>query len=278
LSRASPSSGITRDATASDPARSLPKAFAGGAVIGILGGLIGLGGAEFRLPLLIGLFGFAALQAVVVNKAMSLVVVLAALPSRLVAVPAESVAAHWPLALGLLAGSLPGAWLGAAWATRARAVTLHRVLGVLLAVIAAVFAAHHLGLTPRPDLPLAAQVALGAVAGAGIGVVAAVMGVAGGELLIPTVTVLSSADVRVAGSLSLLVSLPTMLVAFSRYSRDRAFEVLRRHAGFVAAMAAGSVVGSVAGGLLVGAVPAAVLVPTVVVLLLVSALRTWRHR
>ena len=29
-------------------------AFAGGTVIGVLGGLIGLGGAEFRLPLLIG--------------------------------------------------------------------------------------------------------------------------------------------------------------------------------------------------------------------------------
>lgn len=31
-------------------------AFGGGAVIGALGGLIGLGGAEFRLPLLIGMF------------------------------------------------------------------------------------------------------------------------------------------------------------------------------------------------------------------------------
>jgi hypothetical protein len=33
--------------------------------------MIGLGGAEFRLPLLIMLFGFAALQAVIVNKALS---------------------------------------------------------------------------------------------------------------------------------------------------------------------------------------------------------------
>jgi uncharacterized membrane protein YfcA len=43
-----------------------------GAGVGLLGGLVGLGGAEFRLPLLIGLFGFVALQAVIVNKAMSL--------------------------------------------------------------------------------------------------------------------------------------------------------------------------------------------------------------
>ena len=30
--------------------------------------MIGLGGAEFRLPLLIGVFGFLALQAVILNR------------------------------------------------------------------------------------------------------------------------------------------------------------------------------------------------------------------
>lgn len=55
-----------------------------------MGGLIGLDGAEFRLPLLIVVFGFAALQAVILNKAMSLIVVVTALPARLVAVPAQT--------------------------------------------------------------------------------------------------------------------------------------------------------------------------------------------
>jgi uncharacterized protein len=41
--------------------------FLAGAGVGVLGGLTGLGGAEFRLPLLIGVFGFAALSAVIVN-------------------------------------------------------------------------------------------------------------------------------------------------------------------------------------------------------------------
>jgi hypothetical protein len=35
---------------------------------GLLGGLIGLGGTEFRLPLLIGSFRIAALEAVILNK------------------------------------------------------------------------------------------------------------------------------------------------------------------------------------------------------------------
>ncbi|MEU5701565.1 hypothetical protein [Streptomyces aurantiacus] len=76
-----------------------------GAGIGILGGMIGLGGAEFRLPLLISLFGFAVLSAVILNKAMSLVVVGIALPARPAAVSASRPAGHWPVAVNLLAGS-----------------------------------------------------------------------------------------------------------------------------------------------------------------------------
>lgn len=66
------------------------QAFLAGAAVGMLGGLIGLGGAEFRLPLLIGLFGFAALAAVIINKAMSLIVVTSALVFRAQARPPGS--------------------------------------------------------------------------------------------------------------------------------------------------------------------------------------------
>ena len=88
--------------------RSRTLGFAGGAGVGLLGGLVGLGGAEFRLPLLLGLFGFVALAAVIVNKAMSLAVVLAALPARLSAVPLSAVAHEWGPVVNLLAGSLIG--------------------------------------------------------------------------------------------------------------------------------------------------------------------------
>lgn len=102
-------------------------AFGGGTVIGALGGLIGLGGAEFRLPLLIGAFRFAALEAVILNKAMSLVVVATVLPFRARTVPFSEIAAHWTIILNLLAGSLLGAWLGAGWATRLKSENLYRV-------------------------------------------------------------------------------------------------------------------------------------------------------
>jgi uncharacterized membrane protein YfcA len=95
-----------------------------------------LGGAEFRLPLLLGAFRFAALEAVIVNKAVSIVVVATALPFRAATVPLRDVGAHWPIILNLLAGSLLGAWLGAGWATRLRSETLYRVIAVLLVGIA----------------------------------------------------------------------------------------------------------------------------------------------
>src|SRR5215207_9229982 len=139
--------GPSTNAGAAAPARARPlsAALATGAGVGLLGGLIGLGGAEFRLPLLIGLFGFAALQAVIMNKALSLIVVVTALPARLVVVPFDTLNGYWFVVVNLLAGSLIGAWIGATWATRMRSATLYRVLAVLLVLIAVALAWNHFG-------------------------------------------------------------------------------------------------------------------------------------
>jgi uncharacterized membrane protein YfcA len=60
-----------------------------------------------------------------------------------------------------------------------------------------------------------------------------------GELLIPTLVLLFGADIKLAGSLSLAVSLPTMLVGFTRYSRDQSFAVIGLNGAFLLTMAAG---------------------------------------
>jgi uncharacterized membrane protein YfcA len=239
--------------------------------------MIGLGGAEFRLPLLISLFGFAALSAVILNKAMSLVVVLAALPARLAAVSASELASHWTIAANLLAGSLLGAWAGATWAVRMRSSTLYKVLAALMVLMAAALMVTHTTALGTLSLSLWAQVPIGVLAGFGIGVVAAIMGVAGGELLIPTIVLLFAVDIKTAGSLSLLVSLPTMLVAFARYSRDGSFAVLRDNLPFTVVMAGGSIAGALLGGLLVGVFSEMVLIPALAVILLISAIKLARH-
>lgn len=263
--------------TTQDAPRHAVSAFGSGAGIGALGGLIGLGGAEFRLPLLIGLFRFGALEAVILNKAMSLVVVAAALPFRAQTVPFAEVAAHWPIILNLLAGSLVGAWFGAGWVTRLRSETLHRVIAVMLVAIAGMLLLGHDTQAGAALVAGTARIVAGVVAGFGIGVVAALLGVAGGELLIPTLVLLFGADIKLAGSLSLAVSLPTMLVGFARYSQDRSFAVLGRNRLFLLTMAAGSVIGTFIGGQLLGLIPGAVLLPVLACILLISSVKVWRH-
>jgi uncharacterized membrane protein YfcA len=253
-------------------------AFVGGGFIGALGGLIGLGGAEFRLPLLIGAFRFAALEAVILNKAMSLVVVASALPFRAGAVPFTDIAAHWPIIVNLLCGSLVGAWFGASWAVKMKQELLYRLIAGLLVAIAVILLFGHdptSAGTPLTGIPLAVA---GVIAGFAIGVVASLLGVAGGELLIPTLVLLFGADIKLAGSLSLAISLPTMLVGFTRYSRDGSFAVIGRNRGFLLIMAVGSIVGTFLGGCLLGVVPSAVLLPMLAGILVISAVKVWQHR
>lgn len=261
----------------SGPRRGPAPAFFAGAAVGLLGGMIGLGGAEFRLPILLLVFGFAALHAVILNKAMSLIVVAVAIPARLFAVEPLDLVAEWEVMANLLAGSLVGAWIGATWAVRMRTALLYRVIAVLLVGIGAVLAAEHAGSVSQLELDPGPRLIAGVLCGVGIGAVAAVMDVAGGELLIPTVVLLYGLDIKLAGSVSFAVSLPTMLVAFARYSRDQSFDVLLVNGRFVAAMAAGSIAGTITGGLLLGVIPAMVLIPLLCALLLASAYKVWGH-
>lgn len=253
------------------------SAFAGGAAIGSLGGLIGLGGAEFRLPLLIGLFGFGALEAVILNKAMSLIVVASALPFRTADVPLRELAAHADVIGTLLSGSLIGAWHGASWASQLQSKSLYRVIALALLGIATALLGAHDASAAAAWLTGWQQTAVGCIAGYGIGIVAALLGVAGGELLIPTIVLLFGVDIKIAGSLSLAISLPTMLAGFGRYSSHHSFAVLGRQKVFITLMAAGSIAGAFVGGQLLPYVAVNTLLPMLAAILLVSAFKIWRH-
>ena len=157
--------------------------------------------------------------------------------------------------------------------------SLYRVIAVLLLVIAFVLAFGH---DPAERAtPLAQGIILlasGIVAGFAIGIVASLLGVAGGEFLIPTLVLLFGVEIRLAGSLSLAISLPTMLVGLARYSREQSFNVLRGHAAFGVSMVAGSIAGAFLGARLLAFIPAATLVPALVVILVVSAVKVWCHK
>src|SRR5215212_5710608 len=89
-----------------------------GTPIGMLGGLIGLGGAEFRLPALIGPLGYEARQAVPLNLAVSLITLLASLLIRSRTLTLESVAPFSDAILSLIAGAAVTAFIGATLAGR----------------------------------------------------------------------------------------------------------------------------------------------------------------
>src|SRR5215213_2570689 len=101
--------------TKSDNVRRSPiAALLYGAPIGLLGGLIGLGGAEFRLPVLAGAFRYPARRAVALNLAISLVTVVSALLIRGGTLSLAPVLGLLPVVLAMMAGAVSAAFLGVA--------------------------------------------------------------------------------------------------------------------------------------------------------------------
>jgi uncharacterized membrane protein YfcA len=90
--------------------------------------------------------------------------------------------------------------------------------------------------------------------GLGIGLVSSMLGVAGGELIIPTLVFAFGAVIKTAGTASLLISLPTVAVGVLRHRRLGSFTDRTDLTQTVFPMGAGSPVGAVVGGLVSAAV------------------------
>jgi len=244
--------------------------------IGVLGGLIGLGGAEFRLPVLAGPLGYVARRAVALNVAISLVTVLAALAIR---GRTLTFAPIIPLVLpmgAMIAGALVTAFVGTGLVGRLSNERLERVILVFLVIIGSLLIIE--GLLPAripalvPD-ELVWRVGTGVLFGLVIGLVSSMLGVAGGELIIPTLIFAYGAEIKVAGSASLLISLPTVLMGVLHYLGQGAYQERRDLQETIAPMGAGSVVGAITGGVLVGIVPSAILKIGLGIILIWSASR-----
>lgn len=220
--------------------------FLTGAAIGVLGGLIGLGGAEFRLPLLLTVFGYATLPAVVVNLVVSLVTVVFSFIFRLKTISLDVIASNLSVVVNILAGSLIGSYFGARLATHIGERALRRMVVVLLVMLSLLLMSHELiadsGIGQLTPL---LRVALGFLAGIAIGAVSSLLGVGGGELIIPTIVLLFTVDIKLAGSLSLAISAPTILMGLDKYQRQ--LPDVFKNRTFIVWMASGSICGSLAG-------------------------------
>lgn len=188
----------------------LPVAFGSGAIIGVGAGLIGVGGGEFRLPLLLYLFRGDVRIAAATNLVVGLFTVTLSFLRRI----GQAMPSRESLILaGLMAGaSVVGAVVGARSAHRIKSPRLLAVvIGYLLLVgvwmmIEAMLAIESPGL----DLVGLVRVLLAVGLGFAIATVSAALGVAGGEMRIPALMFLFGFGIKEAGTLSLLASIPTV--------------------------------------------------------------------
>ncbi|WP_128513650.1 MULTISPECIES: sulfite exporter TauE/SafE family protein [Tabrizicola] len=252
-----------------------------GAAVGTAGGLIGLGGAEFRLPALIGFLRFSAREAVAINLVASFIVLAAAFPFRVSAVPIMEILPHLPAVLGMLAGSMSAAWVGAGWLRKTSDRLLGRLILILLVVLGLMLIAEGLFVAEPYRLVgegLVVTVLVAAACGVVIGLVSSLLGVAGGELIIPVFILLFGVDVKLAGSMSMLVGMPTIAVGLLRHFG--AGSVLRERPVWwqiILPLGAGSVVGAILGALALGLVPSQALKIGLGFILIWSAWGVFRH-
>ncbi len=242
--------------------------------IGGLAGLVGLGGGEFRLPVLTQVLGFGARTAIPLNLLISLATLAAALVARGYAVPLPEIGALWPELVGLALGGVLAAAYGSRLVLRLQerrlAAAVAALLGALgmLMLLEAMVPFGGSGLAGEAVMPRAA---IGAGLGLLVGLVSSMLGVAGGELLIPALVFVFGADIRIAGSASLLVSLPIVGTGLWRYRRAGALGLpggARRIAG---AMVTGSLIGAGLGGLAMQTTPETTLKLVLGLVLLVAA-------
>ncbi|MDZ8105890.1 MAG: sulfite exporter TauE/SafE family protein [Nostoc sp. DedQUE12a] len=254
-------------------------AFTWGALVGVLGGLIGLGGAEFRLPVLVSVFNYRTLQAITINLIVSLVSVIFSFIFRSGVIGLENVFANLTVIINILAGSLIGSYVGVNYATKIDERTLNRVVVVFLFFLSFVLIGHNLIFSLQNwQLPDLLRIAIGFVAGIVIGIFSSMLGVAGGELIIPTIIIVFAIDIKLAGSLSLAISIPTIVMGLFKYKSQQRLKEVKSDGGFIVSMASGSILGAFIGSNLLRYVASSLLHVILGVILLLSALKLAKHK
>ena len=103
-----------------------------------------------------------------------------------------------------------------------------------------------------------------------IGLVSSILGVAGGELLIPTMMFIFGADIKTAGTASIVISVCIVTSGLWRYWRSGAMQTRLGARRIVTAMSASSLIGVALGGMAVGFAPVGA-IKTILGLVLIAA-------
>lgn len=104
------------------------------------------------------------------------------------------------------------------------------------------------------------------------------LGVAGGELIIPTIILVFAIDIKLAGSLSLAISIPTIIMGLFKYRSQQRLKEVKSDQRFIVSMASGSILGAFVGSNLLRYVASSWLYVILGVILLLSALKLATHK
>ena len=260
------------------PIRRPLAAAAAGATVAVLGGLIGLGGAEFRLPILITIFALFAHRAVRVNLLISLATLAMSAAARLGFLPTSNLSAFSVEILGMLVGGIIAAWFGASYLSRIPKARMMGVIAALLLVTAGLLALETV-IAGTSWSALAHDSAwrgvVAVAAGLLVGTISSLLGVAGGEFIIPIMIFIFGVDIRTAGTASVLISIPIVLTGVARHWLTGHYRSQSLLAYLVLPMAIGSLVGAAIGGYLAVWAPTDALRVTLAAILAISALKLW---
>ncbi|MFI5386386.1 MAG: sulfite exporter TauE/SafE family protein [Fimbriimonadales bacterium] len=190
-----------------------------GIVIGAAAGLIGVGGGEFRIPVLLLILRLPVKEAAGANTVIGLIVVVL------------SVIRRWghqrltpdDLTLGavMAVASIFGATIGARKAHKLPTPLLKKVVCLYLLVVGAWMVVEGLAESEHSLIEPSGWIrwTLAALVGFFIAAASGALGVAGGEMRIPALMHLFAVPVKAAGTISLIASIPTVAAGAFTYRR-----------------------------------------------------------
>ena len=181
-----------------------------GLVTGAAAGLVGVGGGEFRMPVLVRIVKFPLRTAAGVNLVVGLATVTVSLWRRW-----AQRTVLWDeinIAVVMIAASLMGSVIGSLLRKRLRVPVLRTTVSIYLVIVGVWMVYEAITHTDHgfSGPSGAGRVVLAFIIAFVIAVVSGVFGVAGGEMRIPALMYLFGIPIKAAGTLSLLVSIPTV--------------------------------------------------------------------
>lgn len=166
-----------------------------------------------RIPVLKKLFALPISTIVRVNFLISFITLSATLAGRAFSGFKIDLLPLLPVIISLTVVSITGAYLGSMLLNKISEEKLERIIVILLIFIGILLIVE--SIWPMSNIGIAAKfplnIAVGVILGIGIGIVSSTLGVAGGELIIPSLILIFGIEAKTAGTSSVLISLPTVL-------------------------------------------------------------------